>query len=38
VPDTTRIRNAVGWQPKTRLDETLRIIVEHYRQQMGNTA
>lgn len=31
VPNTERIRNTVGWLPKTNLDETLRIIVEHYR-------
>jgi UDP-glucose 4-epimerase len=31
VPNTERIRNAIGWQPKTSLDETLRIIIEHYR-------
>ena len=33
VPDTRRIRQALGWQPKTTLDQTLRIIVEHYRGQ-----
>ncbi len=33
VPSTERIRKAVGWQPKTSLDQTLRIIVEHYRQR-----
>ncbi|MBP7049670.1 MAG: SDR family NAD(P)-dependent oxidoreductase [Phycisphaerae bacterium] len=32
VPNTERIRSAVGWQPKTTLDQTLRIIVEHYRK------
>lgn len=32
VPDTERVRNAIGWQPKTNLDQTLRIIVEHYRK------
>ncbi len=32
APDTGRIRHAIGWQPKTSLDETLRIIVEHYRK------
>jgi UDP-glucose 4-epimerase len=31
VPSTERIRNAIGWQPKTSLDETLRLIVKHYR-------
>jgi UDP-glucose 4-epimerase len=32
VPNTQRIRNLIGWQPKTSLDQTLRIIVEHYRR------
>lgn len=31
VPSTERIRNAIGWQPKTCLDETLRTIIEHYK-------
>jgi UDP-glucose 4-epimerase len=34
VPDTKRIRNAVGWQPKTSLDETLRIIVENCKKEV----
>jgi len=33
VPSTERIRNAVGWQPKTSLNDTLRTIIDHYRQQ-----
>jgi len=33
VPSTERIRKAVGWQPKTSLDQTLRIIVEHCRKR-----
>jgi UDP-glucose 4-epimerase len=32
VPNTERIRNLIAWQPKTNLDQTLRIIVEHYRR------
>jgi len=32
VPNTERIQAAIGWHPKTTLDETLRIIVEHYRK------
>lgn len=32
VPNTDRIRQAIGWQPKTGLDETLRTIVEYYRE------
>ncbi len=35
VPSIERIRKTIGWQPKTSLDQTLRIIVEHYRKQ-GN--
>jgi UDP-glucose 4-epimerase len=31
VPDTQRIHQLIGWRPKTNLDQTLRIIVEHYR-------
>ena len=34
VPNTNRIQAAIGWQPKTTLDETLRIIVEHYRKSV----
>jgi UDP-glucose 4-epimerase len=33
VPNTERIRKTVGWQPKTSLDQTLRIIVDHYRKR-----
>jgi UDP-glucose 4-epimerase len=36
VPDTRRIRTAIGWRPRTGLDETLRTIVEYYRRQMKN--
>lgn len=31
VPDTQRIRQLIGWQPKTNLDQTLRIIVDYYK-------
>lgn len=34
VPNTNRIQAAIGWQPKTTLDETLRIIVGHYRKSL----
>ena len=34
VPSIDRIHKAVGWQPKTRLDQTLQIIIDHYRRQM----
>jgi len=32
VPSTERIKQAVGWQPKTSLDDTLRIIIEYCRK------
>jgi len=35
VPDTRRIRETLGWQPKTSLDQTLKIIIERYRRQMS---
>jgi len=28
VPNLERIRKLIGWQPKTRLDEALKIIIE----------
>jgi UDP-glucose 4-epimerase len=36
VPSTERIRKAIGWQPRTSLDQALPTIVAHYRGQMGN--
>jgi UDP-glucose 4-epimerase len=33
VPSIERIKEAIGWQPKTSLDQTLRIIIDHYRGQ-----
>ncbi|HUW18226.1 MAG TPA: GDP-mannose 4,6-dehydratase [Sedimentisphaerales bacterium] len=35
VPSIERIRKAVGWRPKTGLTETLRVIIESFRQGMG---
>jgi len=35
VPSIERIRQAIGWQPKTSLEQTLRIIIEYYRER-GN--
>jgi UDP-glucose 4-epimerase len=29
VPDTTKIRGALGWEPTTRLDEIIRDVVRH---------
>jgi len=31
VPDISRIRQAIGWQPTIPLDETLRQVIEYYR-------
>jgi UDP-glucose 4-epimerase len=36
VPSTERIRQAIGWRPKTGLDQTLRTIVEYYRFLMND--
>jgi len=30
VPSIERIRETVGWEPRTDLDETLEIIIEHF--------
>jgi nucleoside-diphosphate-sugar epimerase len=31
VPDISKIRHAIGWQPIIPLDETLRQVIETYR-------
>jgi len=36
VPNTQRIRNLIGWQPKTNLDQTLRTIVDYYKGHGDN--
>jgi UDP-glucose 4-epimerase len=36
VPDLERISKAIRWQPRTRLDETLRIIIENFKSGGGN--
>jgi len=36
VPSIERIRQAIGWQPKTSLEQTLRLIIEHYKER-GST-
>jgi len=36
VPCLERINKTVGWQPKTSLDETLRIIIESFKNDMRN--
>ena len=33
TPDTTKIRDLVGFRPKFSLDRTLEDIVAHYRRQ-----
>jgi UDP-glucose 4-epimerase len=35
VPDTTRIRQFLGWAPKRSLDEILRDIITYERAQLG---
>jgi len=35
VPSLERIRKTIGWQPKTDMDETLKIIIQHYSAQPG---
>jgi len=35
IPDIKRISEATGWKPKTKLDETLGIIIEDERKKMG---
>jgi UDP-glucose 4-epimerase len=32
VPDISRIRSLVGYEPTVQLDETLALVVEHFRQ------
>ncbi len=33
VPDISRIKALVGYEPAVQLDETLRRVIEHFRQQ-----
>jgi nucleoside-diphosphate-sugar epimerase len=33
VPSVERIRKTIGWEPKTSLDETLRLIAESLKQK-----
>ena len=35
VPSLERIEEAIGWKPKTTLDETLRLIIESEKQNAG---
>jgi len=32
VPNLERIKNAIGWEPKTSLGETLQVIIESFKQ------
>ena len=32
VPDTTKVREAIGWTPEIPLDETLRQVIAFYRE------
>ena len=32
VPNLERIKEAIGWEPKTSLDEALRVIIENFKQ------
>jgi len=36
VPGIERLTETVGWKPTTNLDETLGIIIEHYREEAQN--
>jgi UDP-glucose 4-epimerase len=33
VPDISRIRSLVGYEPTVQLDEILTRVIEHFRQQ-----
>ena len=37
VPSLERITETIGWRPKTSLDETLELIIDHYRRQADGT-
>jgi nucleoside-diphosphate-sugar epimerase len=32
VPNLERIKKMTGWEPKTSLDEALRVIIENFKQ------
>ena len=34
IPDLTRVKQAIGYQPKYSLEATLAAIIEHERKQM----
>jgi UDP-glucose 4-epimerase len=33
VPDISKLRNLIGYAPKLELDDIIRSVVEHIRQQ-----
>lgn len=35
IPDTTKLYNLTGWQPRYSLDDTLEQVIDHYRKQLG---
>ncbi|MFQ5742143.1 MAG: GDP-mannose 4,6-dehydratase [Acidobacteriota bacterium] len=35
VPDTSKIRETIGWEPRFSLDETLGQVIAHYRSPDG---
>jgi UDP-glucose 4-epimerase len=35
VPSLERIKEAIGWRPKTSLDETLRLVIESEKSKAG---
>jgi len=35
VPDITRVRELIGWQPRRTLDEILRSVIEDQRRELG---
>ncbi len=37
IPDLTRVRQAIGYQPKYSLQATLEAIIEHERKQMAQS-
>jgi UDP-glucose 4-epimerase len=38
IPDTTRVRDAIGWEPRVSLEETLRRVIEYYRTRTPASA
>lgn len=38
VPDISKIREAVGWEPKTGLDQIIVELVEHVKQRAGTAS